>query len=135
MANMQFNVAKGATVEKFRDGGANGLVLLLEAMEADAVLADYDNLQALLAAPGNQEISGGSYSRQTGISGSITINDTTDEVDISIPDQTFLGVVGSSVVGFVIAYEETASDAGRIPLAKFDLFLVPDGSDILVRTP
>ena len=135
MAEVVFNVAKGALVEKFRDGEANGLVLLLEAVESDAALADHDNLQSMLAAAGNTEFAGVGYARKTGITGTIVIDNVNDRIEISFPDQTWQNLSGNPIVAVIIAYQESASDSGRIPLTKHDYSMIPDGGDIRVRMP
>ena len=135
MATIVFNIAKGALVEKFRDGSANGIVLLLEAVEADAALADHDNLQDLLNAAGNTESTSPGYSRKTGVVGTIVVDDTNDEVTVDIPDQTWFALTGNSLAAVIIAYEESASDAGRVPLTKHDFVRTLDGSDVQVRFP
>ena len=40
MADLVFNIAKGAAAEMFRDSAAKGIVMLLKAAEADATLKD-----------------------------------------------------------------------------------------------
>lgn len=129
MADFVFNIAKGAAAEKFRDGSANGLMLLLTTAEADASMKDYDTVAALLAGT-PVEASDASYARKTGLTGSITVDDTNDRVDVDIPDQTWSSLAGSAIVDLVIAYEESASDSGRIPLTNHDFAVTPDGSDV-----
>ena len=89
MANVIFNVAKGALVEKFRDGAANGIVLLLEAVESDIDLIAHDNLNDLLNAAGNTEATATGYARKTGIVGTIVVDDVNEQVTVSIPDHIF----------------------------------------------
>lgn len=134
MAAIVFNVAKGALVEKVRDGSANLIVLLLSTAEADATLRDYDTLAALLAGA-NTEVVHASYSRKTGITGTINVDDTNDLVDVSLPDQTWTALSGPDPVKVIVAYEESASDAGRIPLTAHDLSIVSDGSSLTLRFP
>ena len=135
MASVVFNIAKGALVEKFRDGAANGLVILLEAVEADGDLPDYDNIDALLTAAGNTEATAAGYARKTGITGTIVIDDVNDRAEVDIPDQTWSAVTGNNIVALVVAYEESASDTGRIPLVKHDFPITVDGTDIRARFP
>jgi hypothetical protein len=134
MANVTFNLAKGALVEKFRDGAANGIVLLLEAIEADADLVDHENLSTLLAA-GNTEATATGYARKTGITGTIVIDDTNDRAEVDIPSQQWDDVSGNAFIAVIVAYEESAAEAGRIPLTKHDWAMTPDGTDVMVRFP
>jgi hypothetical protein len=135
MATVVFNIAKGALVEKFRDGAANGLVILLEAVEADSALPDYDNVDALLAAAGNTEATATGYARKTGITGTIVIDDINERVDVDLPNQTWNAVTGNNIVALIVAYEESASDTGRIPLVKHDFAMTVDGTDLRAKFP
>lgn len=94
MADGVMNIAKGAFAEKIRDGAANVLVLLLTANEAEADLIDHDDLAALLGAAGNTEAADASYARKTGITGTVTVDDVNDRVDVDIPDQTWTALDG-----------------------------------------
>lgn len=134
MAAIVFNVAKGANVEKIRDSGSALLVLLLSTAESDALLKDYDTVAAILAG-GNVEVSDASYARKTGVTGTITVDDTNDRIDVSIPDQTFAALSGPDPVKVIVAYQDSASDAGRVPLTAHDISVVSDGSNITLRFP
>jgi hypothetical protein len=132
MADGVFNIAKGAVAEMFRDGAANGLILLLTTAEAEATLKDYDDVAALLAgAP--VEASDGSYARKTGLTGTVTVDDTNDRVDVDIPDQTWTALAGAAIVMALVAYENAAADSTRIPCTYHDFAVTPDGSDVTLQ--
>lgn len=135
MADFVFNIAKGAAAEKFRDGAANGIVLLLKTAEADAAMKDYDDLAALLAGtPVEADFT--NYARKTGLTGTITVDDTNDRVDIDMADQTFSNAGGASnntLTDAIVAYEEAAADATRIPLTCHDFPVTTDGSSITLE--
>lgn len=139
MADFVFNIAKGAVAEKVRDGAANLGMLILKTAEADATLKDYDDLSALLAAGGgasNVEANFTSYARKTGLTGTITVDDTNDRVDVDIPDQTWSpagGATNNTTVKLIIYYQESASDAGRVPLTSHDFAVTTDGSDLTAQ--
>lgn len=136
MADGVFNIAKGAFVEKIRDGASNVLVLLLKANETEADLVDHDDLAALLAAAGNTEADATNYARKTGITGTITVDDVNDRVDADIPDQTWTSLGGASnntLTKLIVAYEESAADSGRIPLTHHDFSVTTDGSDVTAQ--
>lgn len=136
MADIIFNIAKGAIVEKIRDGSSNLLVLILEAVETETDLMDHDNLSSLLGAAGNTEATATGYSRKTGITGVVTVDHTSNEASVAIPDQQWDAISGGNpFVAAVVAYEESASDTGRIPLSKHDISYTPQGVDFLVRFP
>jgi hypothetical protein len=63
-------------------------MLLLKTAEADATLKDRDDVAAILA-NGSTEADFTNYARKTGLTGTITVDDTNDRVDVDIPDQTW----------------------------------------------
>lgn len=136
MADGIFNIAKGAFVEKIRDGATNVLILLLKANEAEATLRDRGDVAALLAAAGNTEADATNYARKTGLTGTITVDNTNDRVDVDLPDQTWTalgGALNNSIVKAVVAYQEAAADASRIPLSHHDFVITTDGSDVTLQ--
>lgn len=135
MADGVFNIAKGAIAEKFRDGAANGLILLLQVNESAGTLVDYDTVAAMLGGS-NTEADFTNYARKTGLTGTITVDDTNDRVDVDIPDQTWSsagGATNNSLTKLIVAYEESAADSGRIPLTHHDFVLTTDTSDITAQ--
>ena len=136
MADGVFNIAKGAAVEKFRDSAAKGIVMLLKANEAEATLIDRDELNAMLAEAGTTEADFTNYARKTGLTGTITVDDTNDRVDLDIPDQTWSSAgngTNNTLTKLVVAYEETAADTGRIPVTHHDFSVTTDGSDVTAQ--
>lgn len=126
MADGVFNISKGAAAEKFRDAAANGIVLLLKANETEADLIDHDDLAALIGAAGNTEAAFTGYARKTGLTGTITVDDTNDRVDVDMPDQTWTPSTSETMVKLIVAYEEAPADATRIPLTHHDFPLTTD---------
>ena len=133
MADFVFNIAKGAAAEKFRDAAANGIVMLATALEADAAAKDHDSLSGFWGAAGNTEKADGGYAHKTGLTGTITVDDTNDRVDVDIPDQTWTALTATAVTDLVVAYEEAAAEATRIPLTSNDFAVTPDGSDVTAQ--
>ena len=133
MADFVFNIVKGAFAEKFRDGAANGIVLLSVAQEAEAAAKDHDELNAYFGAAGNTEASDASYGRKTGLTGTITVDDTNDRVDVDLPDQTWTALAGAAITDLMVAYEESAAETGRLPLTSHDFVITPDGSDVTAQ--
>lgn len=133
MANGVFNIAKGAFAEKFRDGAANGIVLLMKANEAEGTLLDRAELAALFGAAGNTEADFTDYARKTGLTGTITVDNSNDRVEVDLPDQTWIGAGGATnntLTKLVVAYQESAAETGRIPLTHHDFAAVTDDSDL-----
>lgn len=129
MADFMFNIAKGAFVEKFRDGAANGGILLLIAADTDDAMGDTTTLTALLATGAN-EATDASYARKTGLTGTITVDNTNNRVDVDLPDQTWTTLSGAAITDAVVFYQEAAADGSRIPLTNHDFVITPDGSDV-----
>lgn len=132
MTDFVFNIAKGAVAEKVRDSAANLLVLLLTAQETAATMKDYDTVALCLAGTPN-EATDASYARKTAITGTVTVDDTNDRVDVDMPDQTWTALAGTAIVSAVIAYQESAADSGRVPLVNLDFAVTPDGSDVTMQ--
>lgn len=132
MGEFRFNVAKGRWAQwAITDATKFGL-LLLKVVEADATLKDRDTLAAILAAA-NTEANFTNYSRKTGITGTLTLDDTNDRVDLSVPDQTWTsagGATNNALVKLIVFYEVTASDAGRVPLNGSDFVQTTAGTDL-----
>lgn len=135
MADFVFNISKGAVAEKVRDGASSLLMLLLKANEAEATLKDRDDVAAILA-NGSTEADFTNYARKTGLTGTITVDDVNDRVDIDIPDQTWTAAGGgtnNTLTKLIIAYQEAAADASRVPLTSHDFAVTTDGSDIIAQ--
>ena len=135
MADDVFNISKGAAAEMFRDAAANGIVLLLTVNEAETALIDHDNLFDMLAAA-NTEAVFTSYVRKTGITGTVTVDDSNDRVDVDIPDQVWSPAGNGSnetLTKAIVAYENAAADATRVPLTHHDFAVTTDGSDLTIQ--
>lgn len=133
MADQVMNFAKGRAAEWFRDANAKGGILLLVANETEANLVDHDDLAALIGAAGNTEASDASYARKTGLTATITDDDTNNRVEIDLPDQTWSALAGAAIVKAVAFYEEAAADASRRPISHHDFAITPDGSDVTLE--
>jgi len=135
MADFVFNVAKGAVAEKVRNNPTSlGVLVLKTTTESDANLIDRDSVAAIVANSDEAEAEG--YSRKTGITGTVTVDDTSDEVTVDIPDQTWTGVAaGETWTKLIIFVEEDSTDDDRIPLTAHDFSVSTDGSDITAQIP
>lgn len=136
MADGVFNISKGAVAETYRDAAANGLILLLQANEAEATLIDRDDVAAVLAEAGTTEATFTNYARKTSLTGSITVDDTNDRVDVDIPDQTWTSAgngTNNTLTKAVVAYENAAADSTRVPQTHHDFAVTTDGSDLTIQ--
>lgn len=135
MADVVFNIALGSVAEKVRDSATVLGVVLLKVAQADATLRDHDTLAAILAAA-NTEADFTSYVRKTGITATLTVDDTNNWVDVDIPNQTWSpagGATNNTLVKLIVYYEEAAADATRIPLTAHDFAVTTDGSDLTAQ--
>ena len=90
----------------------------------------------ILILPGTDEADFTNYARKTGLTGTITVDNTNDRVDVDLPDQTFTAAGGASnntLTKAIVAYEETAADTGRIPLSHHDFATTTDGNDLIAE--
>lgn len=136
MSDGVFNISKGAFAEKIRDSAANVGILLLKANEAESTLIDRDTVALLLAEAGTTEADFTNYARKTGLTGTVTVDDTNDRVDCDVPDQTWSSAGGASnntLTKAIVFYEESAADSGRIPLTHHDFAETTTGSDITLQ--
>lgn len=135
MADLIPNIALAAVAEKFRANADNGIVLLLESAEADGTLRDYDELDALLTAAGNTEAAFTNYARKTGLTGTVTVDDSNDRVDVDIPDQTWSSAgngTNETLAKLIVAHEDDggSTDEDRVPCVILDFTPTTDGSDL-----
>lgn len=135
MADGVFNIAKGSVAEMFRDAAANGIVLLLTVNQVEATLEDHEDLAALLAAA-NTEALFTSYVRKVALTGTVTVDHSNDRTDVDIPDQTWSPAgngTNETMTKAIIAYENAAADATRVPLTHHDFTPTTDGSDLTIQ--
>jgi hypothetical protein len=149
VADIVFNIAKGRVVElynhvKGNSPAASALVVVAvkaTGIETDAVLRDYDDLSALLAAA-NDEATNTGYARKVLTDADLVAlpapDDTNDRYDIDLPDQTWAAVqaTGGAWGALIVCYDaDTAAgtDANLLPLTKHDFAVTPDGSDIVAQ--
>jgi hypothetical protein len=130
MSDGVFNIAKGAATEKVRDSATVIGVMLTKSTVADATMKDYDTVAAILAGA-TTELTDGSYARKTGLTATLTVDDTNDRVDLDIANQTWTALAGAEACDkLIVFYEESASDAGRVPLTYHDFVVTTDGTDV-----
>lgn len=135
MADQVFNISKGALIEKVRDSASALELMMLKVAQADDTLNNHDTVSALLAAA-NTEADFTNYARKTGITGTITVDDTNNRVDLDIPDQTFTaagGASNNSLVKVVVSYDQGAGDANVIPGTHHDITVTTDGNDLVIQ--
>lgn len=134
MADFIFNIAKGAWAEKIRDSASAVGVMVVKTAESDALMIDRATVTALLT--GNTEANFTNYARKTGVTGTVTVDNTNDRVDGDIPDQTWTaagGGVNNTTAKLIIFYDEGGTDATRIPLSAHDFVTTTDGSDLIAQ--
>lgn len=149
MADGVFNIAKGKVIG-YHDRVANNdpansalTIVLLKAAEADATLENYDNLNALLGAPGNDEADFTNYTpRKELTDANITASspdDTNNWQQVTIPNQTWSsagGTLDNALVKVIICYDNdnaTGNDTNLIPLTHHDFTPTTNGNDLVLQ--
>lgn len=141
MADFEFNISKGRTVELFlradgNDPAASGIIVVfLDTAEGDSTLLDYDDLNTLLTAPGNVEATYTGYSRTTWTDTDLTIattpDDTNNYYEIDVPDIVHSSASGTEPVKLIMCYapDTGGADSTFVPVLAYDLSIVFDGTD------
>lgn len=156
MAGFSFNVVLGREVEIHNrvDGNdpANAaliLVALASGHEADAVLKDYDTLDALLTPAANAEPTNVGYARITITDAGLaayTVDDTNNEIVLPMANQTTAAIsAGDSFSKLLICYDSdttAGTDANIIPVKAFDIIdpvtgaaIAPSGGTLTYSFP
>ncbi len=136
MADFVFNIAKGKVAYYAGLPAASDVlrVIVLEAsgLEADGTLKDYDNVSALLAGSTNEQTTMG---RKSASSVTVTVNDTTNRVDVDMADITWTSASGNAVGALIVCYDASGSDADTVllPLTKHDFTVTPNGTNIVAQ--
>lgn len=138
MASIVFNKALGMEAYYGSLPAANDAlgVLLLAAsgLPSDATLRDCATVAAVVAAGTEQTTMG----RKTLASVTVTVDNTADRVAIDCADIVWTASAGAAVGAMVIFYDPDTtapSDSSRIPIAKLDFSITPDGSDVTAGIP
>lgn len=121
-----------------------GITLLkASGLEADATLADHDNVSVLLAAT-NDQADFTNFVRKTvfgtgGTGITKTVDDSGNRVLLDLPDQTWVDAGGATnnTLGKVLIYFDpdstTGADTDLIPLLAHDITATTDGNDLIIR--
>jgi hypothetical protein len=158
MANGLFNIARGsykyyyymvknaltlASAGQFTVATGMSLAVVgLKTVQADATLADHDDLAALLAAGGgtaNVEPTNTGYIRKFLVAADLAAvpapDDTNERLDLDLPDITWTSVAaaGGAWVKLLVCFKPaTASaDSAIVPISYHDFAVTPDGNNIL----
>jgi len=139
VADGVFNVSKGIWRYYLGLPAANDalVVVLLKAagLVADATLADYDDLAALLAGA-SDEADFTSYARKTITSATITPDDPNDRVDGDIADQVWDpagGAANNSLGKLLVCYDPDTTggtDSTLIPVTYHNFVTTTDGTKL-----
>lgn len=150
MANGVFNISKGKVKEYYErvegnSPAASGLIVVLfKTIQADATLADHDDLAALIAAGGgtaNVEANFTNYARKTLTDVELAAvpapDDTNDRLDLDIPDLTWTsagGATNNTLAKLLVCYDPdtgAGTDSTVVPLTFHDFVVTTDGTDVL----
>ena len=138
MPDFVVNHSLGRTAEIF-DDGADVIIVLLSAMDADATVKDGnpDNTlgggSGLLDLGGTTEQLGSGWSPRKVISNAsvtVTVDDAGDLVKVLLPDQTYTAVATSNDTTDMFVCEDGATDTLRNVLTAHDFAVTTDGNDV-----
>lgn len=134
MADGVFNIAKGRVAYYSTLPASDDALIVVpietSGLEADDTLNNYDTLSALLAATNNEQSTMG---RKTITTVSVTVNDTTNLVDVDFADPVWSAATGNAVSKLLVCYDPDTTggdDTTVIPLTHHDFVVTPDGTDI-----
>lgn len=136
MADVVSNRGKGSAHQLALDNGSAGQVLLLQAAEADGTVVNHNTVSALLGAAGNTEATFTNYARKTGLTFTVTQDDSNNRVDIDLPDQTWTSAgngTNNTLAKLTVAVQTGADDTTLIPLTHADFTPTTDGSDLTAQ--
>lgn len=130
MADLVFNIVKGAVAEIIRDGANIQICVIDAGATTDATFRDHDALSNVIAAATERTTSGWARKAISNGSVTLTVDDTNDRVDVDIADQTWTAVSSGASTDLVFAEDLGGADSGDRPLTLHDFAITPDGSDV-----
>lgn len=154
MANFVFNVARGRMRIFFDAIDTNStavlpgtgltssatstfVIVLLETtgLEADATLADYDNLSLLIAGTSNEQTNQARKTLDDTVIGPSGETDATNVLDLDIPDIVYTALAGNAISKLLVCFRAATADADTsiIPLTAHDFVVTPDGTDVTAQ--
>ncbi len=126
-------------VAEIIDDGADVILVLLSALDADATVKDGnpDNTlgggSGILDLGGTTEQLGSGWSPRKVISNgsiTVTVDDSGDLVKVLLPDQTYTAVATSNDTTDMFVCEDGATDTLRNVLTSHDFAVTTDGNDV-----
>lgn len=139
-ANIAFTGAAGPPETLSYNSTANAalIIVLLETtgLEADATLADYDDLSALLAGASNEQTTMGRKTLTDADLANSAVTDADNRLDLDIPDQTWVAASGNAVSKLLVCFDPdttAGSDTTVVPLTAHDFVVTPVGSAVTAQ--
>jgi hypothetical protein len=136
MGNIVLNVALGRVAYYGSLPAASDALILVPLEEAglvsDATMRDYATLAAVLAGASNEQTTIG---RKTLTNVTVTINDTSDRVEVDADDAVYTTPSGNGLGAMLICYDPdtgAGDDTSIIPLTKHDYVITPEGDSLTV---
>ena len=152
MASKVFNISKGEIRGIYKRVKNNDpvnsaiIVVALKLVEADAVLEDYADLAALLAAAGNTECDFTNYARTVLTDAELAVlpapDNSADTASVDIPDITYTnagGTLDNTLVKMIICYDSDTTlgdDSDVVPLTAHSFAVDPttDGTTLVIQS-
>lgn len=150
MGDIVPNIAKGRGIELHKRVNDNDptnaalVLVLLQAVQADSFLLDYDSLDAILASSPSENLEADftNYARITLTDSDIgdsAVDDSNDRHEADLADQTWLSAGGASnntLVKLLICYDNDTGggdDSNLIPVVALDFSITTNGSDLTAQ--
>jgi hypothetical protein len=115
------------------------VVVLIEAtgLEADATLADYDDMAALIAGTSNEQTN---QARKTlsdvELAAVPAPDDANNRLDLDIPDLVYTALGGNAIAKLLVGFDPDSTggtDSSIIPLTAHSFDVTPDGTDVTAQ--
>lgn len=135
MSQITFNIAKGSVRSLIEANPDACEVILFKEAESLGTLAGYASVDEIKSGS-NTEADFTNYARKTGLTATITQDDTNDMVRASIGDQTFTdagGASNNSLVLAVVAVQTGTGDEDLVPLTAHQITYTTTGITFNLR--
>jgi len=144
MADFAFNIAKGRPIQLAINVDTNDptnsafLLVLYEAMEAQATLQDRDDKAAIDAVGGNTVATFTGYALKTLVDTDVStsLDDTNNWYNADFADQQWTATSGNATVSAILYYDAdtgAGTDANVVPLFHWDFAHTPNGGTVTAQ--
>lgn len=115
MANLIYNSWKGKDGKDWASGTVKGMLV------TSAYTPDADHAHPNATGLASNELTGGTYARQSITNRAVTPDLANDRVDHTADNPTFLGLAASSAPKYLVLYWQLTNDTDHVLIACLDL--------------